>query len=242
MLKKFAVIALLLFAFIQTTIAMRPGPTLAVDCPKCGKEKKLMSLLSGNTFGARQWSDAYQYAPMLPQLSPVQKCPECGYYFMLSEDALHRATGEEEVYCSDTGRLSYAEMKEALLHLEKDSLAREDELSLRLEFLHRFNDAFRENFNSYEVEDADENKMVRNEADWELHRANLELLVALLDDNNAEQRMLLAEIYREMGKFDDCVSELDHYSLFSDDWEWITVQMVKKAAAEDNKVFELQHK
>lgn len=241
MLKKITVTILLVLAFIQMAVAMIPGPPIAVDCPKCGKEKDLMSLVSGNTFGARQWSDTYQDAPMLPRLSPVQKCPACGHYFMLSGDALHRAKGERE-YCSDTGRLSYAEMKEALLQMEKDSLTKEDELSLRLEFLHRFNDAFRENFNAYEEGDTDENKMVRNESDWELHRANLESLVALLDDNDAEQRILLAEMYRELGKFDECLSELNHYSLFSDDWEAVIIQIIKKAAAEDDKVFELQFK
>lgn len=241
MLKKISVTVLLALAFIQTAIAMIPGPPMAVDCPKCGKEKGLMSLVSGNTFGARQWSDAYQYAPMLPRLSPVQKCPECGYYFMLSEDALHHANGEGE-HCSDTGRLSYAEMKEALLQMEKDSLSKDDELSLRLEFLHRFNDAFREDFNACEEGNIDENKTVRDETDWELHRANLEVLVALLNDDDAEQRILLAEMYRELGKFDECLSELNHYSLFSDDWEAVIMQIIKKAAAKDDKVFELQFK
>lgn len=241
MLKKIIVTTLLVFTFFQTATAMIPGPPIGVDCPKCGEEKELMSLISGNTFIARQWSDGYQYTPMMPRLSPVQKCPECGYYFLLSDDNLHRAKGDGE-YCSDTGRLSYDEMKQAFLQMKNDSLTKDDELSLRLEFLHRFNDAFREDFSAYEEENVGENKMVRDEADWELHRSNLNSLIALLDQTNDEQNILLIEAYREMGKFYECVSLINAYHPQYDYLNSIINQILEKVIAKDDKVIELDLK
>ena len=51
------------------------GNAEIVKCPYCGTKKELINLVSGNTFGAVYWSDNKRIAPMLPQASPVQKCP-----------------------------------------------------------------------------------------------------------------------------------------------------------------------
>ena len=48
-------------------------------------KKEIIRLLSGNSIGATLWSDARYEAPMLPEISPVQKCPTCGHFFLLSK-------------------------------------------------------------------------------------------------------------------------------------------------------------
>lgn len=48
---------------------MLPGNPQILTCPYCGQTKNIMSLLSGNTFGAQLWSDNKQIAPMLPEIS-----------------------------------------------------------------------------------------------------------------------------------------------------------------------------
>lgn len=62
---------------------MMLGRTRILVCPFCGTEKQIMSLLSGNTFGAVCWSDNKQKALMLPEISYVQKCPHCGKYYII---------------------------------------------------------------------------------------------------------------------------------------------------------------
>lgn len=52
---------------------MLPGNPRIVTCPFCGAQKRLMTLMSGNTIGAKYWSDNKQEAPMLPKVSYVQK-------------------------------------------------------------------------------------------------------------------------------------------------------------------------
>lgn len=64
---------------------MMPGPALRKECPYCKAVKELMSLRSGNTIGGIHWSDSKNEYPMLPRNSEVQKCPECGKYYFLSD-------------------------------------------------------------------------------------------------------------------------------------------------------------
>lgn len=66
---------------------MFPANARILTCPHCQGKKEVMQLLSGNTFGAELWSDSKEDAPMLPQVSYVQKCPHCGKYFLMSSQA-----------------------------------------------------------------------------------------------------------------------------------------------------------
>ena len=132
---------------------MNPGPPILVKCPQCGTDKELMSLLSGNTFRSMSWSDTYMYSPMLPRLSPVQKCPHCGSYFMMpDEKPRYKENDGDFDYSFDTGRLTFPEVKQALLILENSGLKRDKEIALRLEFLYRFNDAYRDYENNKRAE------------------------------------------------------------------------------------------
>lgn len=78
---------------------MLPGNPQILTCPFCGSEKKIMSLMSGNTFGAKYWSDNQRIAPMLPDISFVQKCPNCGKYMLLSRQKPKYA---KEGFCLNT--------------------------------------------------------------------------------------------------------------------------------------------
>lgn len=88
---------------------MIPGKAILVTCPFCGTKKELMTLVSGNTFGAEYWSDNKRIAPMLPTVSPVQKCPHCGKYYLKSK----QDTIQSDRYSGDLGELTYLEWKEA---------------------------------------------------------------------------------------------------------------------------------
>lgn len=229
-MKRLILIAVLVFTIIRTASGMLPGPPLLVECPKCGEEKKLMTLISGNTIGALQWSDTYQWAPMLPRLSPVQKCKGCGAYFLLSQAKEHRSTEDE--YSSDTGRLTFGEMKEALCLLDDESLTKEDKLNIRLEFLHRYNDAFREY--EYEIREVDAK---RSDEDVRLHKENLVEIIALLDATDNARIPVIAEMYREAGDFEECLSLLEAYTPDADFMNHIVGMIKAKAKEKDDKVF-----
>jgi hypothetical protein len=57
---------------------MFPGPDNVIECPNCKAFGWYPTLLSGNTFGARRWTDSRMVAPMLPRPPAVTKGDECG--------------------------------------------------------------------------------------------------------------------------------------------------------------------
>lgn len=56
---------------------MLPGPTLVKQCPSCQGLFKQSSLASGNTCGAKYFTDGNMNAPMLPRTPSLIKCPHC---------------------------------------------------------------------------------------------------------------------------------------------------------------------
>jgi hypothetical protein len=67
---------------------MRPGPTRILACPHCGALVKQRTLSSGNTFGARQWTDGKHVAPMLPRTPPLARCRQCRDFFFRAKAPL----------------------------------------------------------------------------------------------------------------------------------------------------------
>ena len=64
---------------------MEPGPNYIYKCPNCGNLLTNESLMSGNTFGAKIFSDGKRVAPMLPEFPDLTKCRKCNTIFWLSK-------------------------------------------------------------------------------------------------------------------------------------------------------------
>ena len=64
---------------------MRTGPVECYKCPNCRNTLSKGSLLSGNTIGAKLFSDGKQIAPMLPEFPMITICTECDTIFWLNK-------------------------------------------------------------------------------------------------------------------------------------------------------------
>jgi hypothetical protein len=64
---------------------MVPGPDTIIACRKCGGLASVPSLYSGNTFGARWWTDGKIVAPMLPETPEITRCHICTAYYWVAE-------------------------------------------------------------------------------------------------------------------------------------------------------------
>jgi hypothetical protein len=64
---------------------MLPGPDLLYECPDCGNRIKSRSIGSGNTIGARFYSDGRMDAPMLPDMPDLIACLGCSGLLWLSK-------------------------------------------------------------------------------------------------------------------------------------------------------------
>ena len=202
---------------------MNPGKPQIVKCPFCGEAKELMSLMSGNTFGARYWSDNKRDAPMLPQVSYVQKCPKCGMYYIKSrQDVVYAADG----FCLELGKLSYPEMKEAFAQLSNEGFNDlDEECSVRLLMLHTYNDFFYRG-ESDKLPSETENEFIVKNIHW-------------LIENWAQDNILKAELYREAGDMDEAIEVLDNVNITEEFLVKIKNEIVRLAKVGDSSVFEI---
>lgn len=177
---------------------MLPANAKIVKCPFCGEKKEILNLASGNTFGARHWSDQKMIAPMLPQVSPVQKCPACGKYYLEYNQTYEEGDG----WSSERGELSYQQWKEAYAQLQSDKSITKNDLQI---VRHQLIQAFNDDYYRYDVDEAP--------AEEETFFVNV--IHEYIDACSWNKKNLLfkAELYREAGEMSKCAEVLSKISL-----------------------------
>lgn len=180
---------------------MLPAPDLVIRCPRegCTAHYRVRQYASGNTFGARVWTDGRMVAPMWPEEPEVTRCDACGTYFWV-----HRAPEVTEVdWNSHSHRWNHVPYVRFLTPREYlEALASgspcatpEDERRLRWLLWWADNDRYRQD-NSFIA--------ARSAGDWldeEQARENRLRLFDLLDEREPGQRLAKAELARELGWF-----------------------------------------
>jgi len=199
---------------------MIPGPDQIVACPSCHGLAKYATLMSGNTFGARVWTDGKREAPMLPQPPAVVKCSHCAACYWLAdakkvgeldlwgEDPLAEAedwsaTGENPLAVPESWRAaeyveepSESEYYAALrAGLATDS---QQERALRIFAWWRSNDPYRDS------EDPPSGDASGNTERDE----NLQALLPLLAGSADQDRIMRAELLRELGRWGEAEGAL----------------------------------
>ena len=186
---------------------MVPGPDQIIACPKCNGLAKYMTLMSGNTFGARVWTDGKQFAPMLPHPPAVVQCHHCGECYWLDK-AKEVGTVEPWSANDQSGDPAWTAAKEVQEPTETEyyealekgmATDRDNERDLRIFAFWRRNDAFR--FDS--ADQADGATTVSPAC-----RRNLDALRRLLNEFYENDMVMIAEIHRELGEFDAALKVL----------------------------------
>jgi hypothetical protein len=174
---------------------MMPSNARLLTCPACGGKKKILSLASGNTFDGEVWSDLKKIYPMLPEPSFVQKCPECGNYYLLSRQ---KTVEYDKEFSFEKGELSYSELKAAYEQFKSSiDLDTKEELEILMMIVHAHNDLYYRDFG------------VRNESkeSREEFRKYVMLLIEMLTESN--QQLYKAELYREICEFGNSLKTLE---------------------------------
>ena len=180
-----------------------------------------MSLRSGNTFGAQLWSDNKQIAPMLPEISYVQKCLHCKKYFIRSrQEAVYANSG----FSTEQGLLSFAEMKEAFAQLSQEKfLEKKEEANVRVMLHHAYNDYYFRNGENRMVDAADR-KLFQENALW--------LIEHCITDN-----VLKAEFYREAGDMEKAKALIENVTGDNDFMKDLVATITEKINKGDTAVF-----
>jgi hypothetical protein len=179
---------------------MIPGPDQIVACPHCGGLAKHLTLVSGNTFGARVWSDGKQVAPMLPRPPAIVKCRHCAECYWLADankvgsvqpwGAEGRKVNPAWTAAQEVEEPSEEEYYQALQKgLAVDA---QQEKNARVFAWWRRNDAFRGLGPPASGESTPALATTRN----------LEALASLLQDGDENELVMRAEVLRELGDFE----------------------------------------
>ena len=210
---------------------MLPGPDIIYECPTCKSHISRGSIMSGNTFGATFYSDGSRYAPMLPEFPQITKCTKCNTIFWI-EDAQQvgkRAWGmfnrEDYPTAVKAGFLNIDEYFEALengLWRSKD-----DEFYIRQRILWKFNNRVKSG-----------QPLFNDEQEKKLWRDNINLLLLLIDYENTNQKILAAELNRNLGNFENCLDILN--TIKDPELDWIKNAFSEECKKKNTEVFELK--
>lgn len=201
------------------------GPICIYKCPSCQHLIKQDSILSGNTFGAKLYSDGKHVAPMLPEFPNLTKCPTCKHLFWLSKQEEYASytyeTGPsaEWVNASDA---KFPSIRDYFIALE-NGLAEdnEEEIDVRMRIWWAYNDRLRKSKNIFK----DENDELR----WTDNIHKLLLILNVEEDND---KVVAAELHRNLGNFDACIEIIN--SIKNDDLEWVKEKFLN-ACKEKNR-------
>ena len=170
---------------------MLPGNPVLLKCPFCGEEKEILSLVSGNMFQGRQWSDLKSIYPMLPKASPIQKCPSCRKYYFTKNAEKRMGKG----FCLEKGDLAYPQLKEAAIQFGP-KLPKEEMEILNTLLLWAYNDLY--NREGMEISEA-----------LSEDRVFIDSVLDELLGKTAVDDIIRAEFLRERGRFADAIELLD---------------------------------
>ena len=206
---------------------MKIANPLILTCPFCGKEKKIMSLVSGNTFDSELWSDNKQIAPMLPEISFVQKCPHCGKYYIIGRMGRQSVKFAKEGHSLETGRLTFSKMKEAFAQLSEEGfIDKKEEGNVRMMLHHAYNDYYYRYDYKKDVQEEDK-KLFRENGLW--------LINNLLTDN-----VMKAEFYREIGEMETAKNILDSVVVEDGFLKQIVSSIRERLDANNSEMFKIR--
>jgi hypothetical protein len=212
-------VAMIMFiGFVLCSAVAAYMPMLIIrECPHSKAHVVQEETVSGNTIAATYWTDGKREAKMLPDHPWLAKCPVCSRLFWVDEalevdTGFDAAKGKQQVLAPSE--------KDVLGFLAGPELPRGKDMYLRITAWRSANDAWRWNPNATPAFSKEQEQ-------------NLRSMSVMLDETEPNQRILKAEIARELGEFDECIGLLSHP--FDERYEH-AVAYIKKLAEEKIRV------
>jgi hypothetical protein len=207
---------------------MRYGPNEIYTCPQCGNLIQNKSLMSGNTFDAELYSDGKRIAPMLPEFPNLTDCKKCRNIFWLSKTKKigEYSWGDEPNQLWENA--DYAEFLSVHNYFKaiKANIAenRHEELYIRKRIWWSFNDRLRKGGKLF--------RFVNEEVRW---KENIDRLLELLDIEQIDQKIMVAELHRNLGEFERCLELIN--SIEDVELEWLKDGFKRECNNKNRNVF-----
>lgn len=190
---------------------MIPGPNYIYQCPSCNHFLFKESVASGNTFDAILYSDGKQVAPMLPDFPSITRCSTCSKVLWLHKLKPVNTCEPELMGSSEWRAATKAQFAkiEDLFRALSDKLAenRDEEIFIRQQIVWTFNDRVRAG-----------EPLFQSEKDEQLWNQNTQDLIQLLDQSDINELILMAELHRYLGNFQECSKLINSIAIEELDW------------------------
>lgn len=209
---------------------MLPGPNYIYKCPNCGNLLANESLMSGNTFDAKFFSDGKRVAPMLPEFPDLTKCKKCDTILWLSklkEIGTYEWGDKKNPKWKKAAKADFLDIEDLFRALNEGIAEnKQEELFIRNLIWWAYNDRKRNDINQF----IDENDEIK----W---RENCNKLISLLDQSVLNQKIMIAEIHRNLGDFENCINIIQ--SVDNDDLNWLKEKFINECKRKNKWVIEL---
>ena len=212
-----AMACFIVFVLCSAAVAYYYMP-IVLECPHCKTHFVQEETVSGNTIGSVLYTDGKENAPMLPDQPWLVKCQKCKGLFWI-EEALKVDIGFKAA--EGVPSAMWPSEVDLLSFIARSKPRGEKEAYLRILAWRTANDAWRSHpfANSrFSVE----------------QKNNMRTLSHLLDDTDEIQRILKAEIARELGEFNNCKRLLSY--AFADQFSYAASIIRQLAEERDSRV------
>jgi len=200
------------------------GNKIIYKCPKCGKLVYKFGIISMNNFGAAYYSDGGVSGLMHSEEDLITKCSKCKTIYWLDKENVE---GECYGQFSDNPKWNAAKSTEWLKKndfidaLEQKIYRNKDEeLCIR-------NIVWRKLSSEYDLT-KDEEK---------IYKSNCKKLLKFYNIDNINEKLLIAELHRNLGNFDECTEILK--TIKNKDYIWIRNLLLYECEKKNKRVVRL---
>lgn len=171
-------------------------------CPGCKTKLAVWGVASRNTIGAKFFTDGFVDGPMYDESGALLACPTCGTVFWRADMSISSSLSDTEFFRNADNRALPTAHKPKLASypaLAERSPWRtaEEEKYVRMRAWWAWNDDRRRD------PSASESPLPRQAT------VNCERLLEILVGTDDDQTIMRAEICRELGRFQECLTQLD---------------------------------
>ena len=208
------------------------GNKYIYECPNCKKLTGSYSVTSCNNFGATSYSDGYTRGMMYAEDAEIGKCPECDTIFWFDENEIGAygplTINKEWAEAPDPEALNgdeYSEVLKKKMYKNKDQ-----ERYLRNHMWLCFNNNMRCG--------PSEGKPVFTKKDEASYQSNCKKLIKLLNMDDTDDRMLIAELHRNICNFEESAEILK--SIKNKNYAWMIKLLLKECKKKNRMTIELK--
>jgi len=195
---------------------MKIGKPNIIACPACSAGHTQMCLMSGNMFDTTYFSDGNYIASMMPQISPYTRCSKCDVFYKITDDNTSSGDNRSWEELDKIPNVEDLSVKGMVLAINEGLYNGTDEDAAILRTM-----LWREMNIKRKYHSKEENN------EEKIYTENCRELLSAIQEDGDTKLLTKAELYRNLGEFDECRELLVRITTPEKHTQYITA--IKKA-------------